>query len=56
MSNPFKPETSPLVLIDYQIGTMQLIKNIASDLAFRNAVNLTKAAMTFGLPVVLTTS
>jgi nicotinamidase-related amidase len=56
MLNQFKAETSALVLIDYQVGTMQLIKNIHSDVALRNAVNLAKAAKRLQMPVVLTTS
>jgi nicotinamidase-related amidase len=52
----FKPETCALVLIDYQVGTLQLIKTIASDLALRNAAILAKAAKAFGMPIVLTTS
>lgn len=39
----FRPETSALILIDYQVGTMQLIKKMP-DSALRNAVNLAKAA------------
>jgi nicotinamidase-related amidase len=56
MINQFKPETSALVLVDYQVGTLQLIKSIASDLALRNAVMLAKAAKALNIPVVLTTS
>ena len=56
MLNQFKPETSALVLIDYQVGTLQLIKSMASDLALRNAVMLAKAAKALNIPVVLTTS
>jgi hypothetical protein len=41
----FKPE----------VGTLQLIRSMSSDLALRNAVILAKAA-TYGMPVVLTTS
>jgi nicotinamidase-related amidase len=52
----FKPETCALVLIDYQVGSLQLVKTISSDLALRNSVFLAKAAKTFGMPVVLTTS
>jgi nicotinamidase-related amidase len=52
----FKPETSALVLVDYQYGTLQLIRSISSDLALRNAVILAKTAMAFGMPVVVTTS
>ena len=47
----FKRETSALILIDHQIGTMQLVKNIASDAALRNAVLLAKAAMTLKMPI-----
>src|SRR5277367_3883902 len=45
-----------LVLIDHQIGTMQLVKNIASDASLRNAVLLAKAAKTLGMPIVMTGS
>jgi nicotinamidase-related amidase len=52
----FTPETCALVLIDYQVGTLQLIRSISSDLALRNAVILAKAAKAYDMPVVLTTS
>jgi nicotinamidase-related amidase len=52
----FKPDTAALVLIDYQVGTMQLIKNIPSDLAKKNALALAKAARILGMPIVLTSS
>jgi nicotinamidase-related amidase len=52
----FKPETTALVLIDYQVGTLQLIKTLSSDQSLRNAVMLAKAAKALGMPVVLTTS
>jgi nicotinamidase-related amidase len=52
----FTRDTSALVLIDHQIGTLQLIKNIASDAALRNAVALAKAAKTLGMPIVMTAS
>src|SRR5450432_299323 len=52
----FKPATCALVLIDYQVGTLQLIRSMSSDLSLRNAVILAKAAIAFGMPVVLTTS
>ena len=54
--NQFKPETAALVLIDYQVGTLQLIKTLSSDQSLRNAVMLAKAANALGMPVVLTTS
>jgi nicotinamidase-related amidase len=52
----FTRDTAALVLIDHQIGTLQLIKNIASDAALRNAVALAKAAKTLGMPIVMTAS
>jgi nicotinamidase-related amidase len=52
----FKRETSALILIDHQIGTMQLVKNIHADAALRNAVILAKAAKTLGMPIVMTAS
>jgi nicotinamidase-related amidase len=56
MSPHFKPELSALVLIDYQVGTMQLIKNQTPDTSLRNAIALAKAALAFDMPVVLTSS
>ena len=56
MSNQFTPENSALVLVDYQAGTLQLIRNNSSDQSLRNAVMLAKAAMAYGMPIVLTTS
>jgi nicotinamidase-related amidase len=56
MSPHFKPETSALILIDYQVGTMQLIKNLMPDEALRNAIMLAKAALAFNMPIVITSS
>ncbi len=47
---------SALVLIDHQIGTMQLIHNIPRERAARNTLALAKAAVALGMPVVLTSS
>ena len=55
-SKTFTPETAALLLIDHQVGTMQLIKNIAPDTALRNAVSLAKAAKELKMPIVLTAS
>jgi nicotinamidase-related amidase len=52
----FKPETCALVLIDHQVGTMQLIRNITPDESVRNAVLLGKAALAFEMPIVMTSS
>ncbi len=58
MTSPhFTPERSALVLIDHQIGTLQLIKNqITPDIAVRNAVLLGKAALAYQMPIVMTSS
>ena len=56
MSPHFTSELSALVLIDYQVGTMQLIKNQMPDTSLRNAIALGKAALAFDMPIVLTSS
>ena len=57
MSSPhFKPESSALVLIDLQIGTIQMIKNIMPETAIRNAVLLGRAAQAYKMPIVMTSS
>jgi nicotinamidase-related amidase len=50
------PQDTALLLIDHQVGTMQLIKNIPLEAAKRNAIALAKAAKILGMPVVLTSS
>ena len=52
----FTPEASALVLIDHQVGTIQLIRNITPDTAVRNAVLLGKAALAYKMPIVMTSS
>jgi nicotinamidase-related amidase len=52
----FQPQTSALLLIDHQVGTMQLIKNIDPGLAAKQAVALAKMAAIFNMPVVITSS
>jgi nicotinamidase-related amidase len=56
ISHQFTPENSALVLVDYQVGTLQLIRSNSSDQSLRNAVMLAKAAKAYGMPIVLTTS
>jgi nicotinamidase-related amidase len=56
MTSYFKPENSALLLIDYQVGTLQICKTTPSDVALRSAVTLAKAALAFDMPVVLTAS
>ncbi|WP_019501193.1 isochorismatase family protein [Pseudanabaena sp. PCC 6802] len=56
MNTIFKHEETALVLIDHQIGTMQLIKNISLDVVKRNVLALAKTASILNIPVVLTSS
>ncbi|HLP84699.1 MAG TPA: isochorismatase family protein [Phycisphaerales bacterium] len=56
LTHPFRPEDTALLLIDHQVGTMQLIKTMPLEAAVRNTVALAKAAKILGLPVVLTSS
>lgn len=52
----FTSDNSALLLIDHQIGTMQLIKNIPLDVVKRNTLALAKTAKILNIPVVLTSS
>lgn len=55
-SIPFNPKDTALVLIDHQVGTMKLIKNIDVKLAEKMTIALAKTAKIFDMPVVLTSS
>jgi nicotinamidase-related amidase len=56
MNIPFTSETAALLLIDHQVGTMQLIKNLPLERVKRNTLALAKAARILNLPVILTSS
>ncbi|MDE2179707.1 MAG: isochorismatase family protein [candidate division NC10 bacterium] len=56
MIGTFASTDSALLLIDHQIGTMKLIKNIPLDVVKRNTLALAKTAKILGVPVVLTSS
>ena len=56
MNAPFRPQDTALVLIDHQIGTMQLIKNLPLDRVKKHSLALAKAAGILNMPVVLTSS
>jgi len=56
MPASFRLDSSALVLIDHQVGTMQLIKTLAVADVKRFALALAKVAMILDLPVVLTCS
>lgn len=52
----FSAETSALLLIDHQVVTIQLIKNIDRELVAKQAVALAKMAAILDLPIVITSS
>jgi nicotinamidase-related amidase len=52
----FHPDRAALLLIDHQVGTLQLIRNLPREHARRNAVALAKMARILQLPTVLTSS
>ena len=56
MMGTFGPSDSALLLIDHQVGTMKLIKNIPLEMVTRNTLALAKTAKILGIPVVLTSS
>jgi nicotinamidase-related amidase len=56
MRGQFTPENCALVLVDYQVGTLQLIRASSSDVSLRNAVTLATAAVTLKMPIVMTSS
>lgn len=56
IKNQFTPENSALLLIDHQVGTMQLIKNLDLEVVRRNTLALAKAAKILNLPVIFTSS
>ena len=56
MVKHFKPETSALVLIDHQVGVMQMIKTAPVDDVKRLTLAVAKAAKILGIPIILTTS
>jgi nicotinamidase-related amidase len=55
MWGTFTSSNSVLLLIDHQVGTMKLIKNIPLEVAKRNTVALAKAAKVLGIPIIITT-
>jgi nicotinamidase-related amidase len=56
MRGQFTPENSALVLIDHQVGTMQMVHTMSPEDSVANAVMLAKAAKAYNMPTVLTTS
>ncbi len=56
LPSQFKPETSALLLIDHQVGVMQMIKTLQVDEVKRLVLALAKAAKILKMPIILTTS
>jgi nicotinamidase-related amidase len=54
MPKPFRPDTTALVLIDHQVGTMQLIKTLDLAVVKRLTVAIAKCARLLGMPIILT--
>ena len=52
----FTPANAALILIDHQVGTTQLVKNLTADASIRNAVLLGKAALAYKMPIIMTSS
>ncbi|MBL9126154.1 MAG: isochorismatase family protein [Verrucomicrobiales bacterium] len=52
----FTPRNTALLLIDHQVGTMQLIKNLPLEQVKRATLALAQMARVFGMPVILTSS
>ena len=50
------PENAALLLIDHQVGLMQLVRDMTPEEFKNNVVGLAKTAKIFDLPVILTTS
>lgn len=56
MTHHFRPADAALLLVDYQVGTLQLANTTPAYEALRNAIVLAKAAKVLGIPIVLTAS
>jgi nicotinamidase-related amidase len=52
----FTKDNTALLLIDHQVGTMQLIKNIDRELAAKQVIALAKMARILDLPTIITSS
>lgn len=50
------PENAALLLIDHQVGLMQLVRDMTPEEFKNNVIGLAKTAKNFNLPVILTTS
>lgn len=55
MWGTFTSENSAMVLIDHQVGTMQLIKTMPLEVAQKNTLALAKIARILKMPTIITT-
>lgn len=53
---PFTPDNSAMLLIDHQVGTMQLIKTIPVEVVRKNTIVLAKVAKILKMPMIFTSS
>lgn len=56
MKPAFKIKDTVMLLIDHQVGTVKLAKNIAEETIVQNVKALAKTAVALEMPLVLTTS
>jgi len=54
--NRFTPATSAIILIDHQLGTLQLVKTLDVERVKRHTLALARAARILKMPVVITSS
>ena len=50
------PENAALLLIDHQVGLLQLVRDASPEEFRNNVLGLAKTAKLFELPIILTTS
>lgn len=56
MSNRFTADNCTMLLIDHQVGTIKLARNIAHDEIIRNTRALARTAVENNMPLILTSS
>src|SRR5436853_5620888 len=53
---PITPENAALVIIDHQVGLYTGVRDIPVDELKHNIIGLVKAAKTFRIPIIVTTT
>ena len=56
MTATFTPQNSVLILIDHQVGKMQLVRNIEAELTKKMSIVLAQAARILDIPTIFTTN